>query len=104
MSRMVSARIPDAVYDQALDQLQSLGATPTELIKCAFDYLIQENALPSARSKKAASSSMLEDASKREFLQNFFRKCTLSIDISSDPEHDKLAAIEARTAKYEALA
>lgn len=104
MSKMVSARIPDAIYDQALDQLQSLGATPTELIKCAFDYLLQNNSLPSTQPKEASLSNTFEDASKRKFLQKFFQRCTLSVDIPSDLEYDKQVTIDARTAKYEALA
>lgn len=104
MSKMVSARIPDAVYDQALDQLQRLGATPTELIKCAFDYLLQNNSLPSAQPKDASLSHTFEDASKRAFLHKFFRKCMLEVDIPTNIEYDKQTATEAKAAKYEAFA
>ncbi len=32
MSKMVSARIPDALFDQGSAQLEDLGVTPSELI------------------------------------------------------------------------
>lgn len=54
MSKMVSARIPDALFDQGCARLEELGATQTQLVKAAFDYLLEERSLPQVSRKKRA--------------------------------------------------
>jgi len=40
MSKMISARIPDALYSQASIQLASLGASTSDLVNAAFEYVL----------------------------------------------------------------
>mgnify|MGYP001092759146 CR=1 FL=1 len=57
MSKMVSARIPDALFDQGSAQLEDLGVTPSELIKAAYEYVVKERALPQQVRPISQSSS-----------------------------------------------
>lgn len=106
MSKMVSARVPDAIYDQVSAQLAELGSSPSELVNSAFEYVLQEKKLPAA--PKAAPKKKVRKLSQEqtERLRRFFAACTLDPPgkIPSDVAYDKKAIAEARRAKYEALA
>lgn len=102
MSRMVTARVPDALYEQGALQLEKIGATTSELVKAAFEYVLKEHSLP----KKQASSSKDRTLSKEraQELAKAFQACTLELNIPSDIDYDKQTIREARSARYEALA
>lgn len=103
MSKMVSARVPDAVYDQASAQLASMGASTSELINAAYEYLLHEHDLPRPQQKNANTERRLSPAQANK-LKELFAACTLDIDIPSDVSYDKQAIRESREAKHEALA
>ena len=106
MSKMVSARVPDAIYDQVSAQLAELGSSPSELVNSAFEYVLQEKKLPAA--PKAAPKKQVRKLSQeqRARLKRFFDGCTLdpTVKIPADIEYDKRMLAEALREKYEALA
>lgn len=102
MSKMVSARVPDALFDQGNIQLEKLGATTSDLIKSAFEYVLKEHALPSG--SESHSSKRLLTKAQATRLRDSLAACSLHLDIPSDVAHDKRIAREARIERHEALA
>lgn len=102
MSKMVSARIPDALFEQGSMQLKALGATTSELVNAAFEYLLREGALPTRAPQKDSRRSLSRD--EGEALARALRACSLDLDISSDIASDKAIIQSERTRRYEALA
>lgn len=103
MSKMVSARIPDALFDQGCAQLEELGATQTQLIKAAFDYLIEERSLPQPPRKKRAVARRCLTKKQKQTLAAKLASCQLDIDIPTDVAYAKETAHQMREAKYEAV-
>ena len=104
MSKMVSARIPDAMYEQANHCLQELKSSPSELIKAAFDYLIEHQTLPPVQNFNDAKQNRELDYETREHLKQAFRSCTLGVNYSNDINQEKEEIRSAKVSKYEALA
>lgn len=102
MSKMVSARIPDAVYDQVNSQLRSLGFSPSELINAAFEYFLSERKMPESSQSPAGQRKLGKEDVER--LRKFIQSSTLNIEISPDVKQDKRIVRESKVAKYEALA
>lgn len=102
MSKMVTARVPDALFEQGSIQLRSLGATPSELVKAAFEYLLSERALPQGGACAPRERRELS-AEQTERLREALRACSLDLDIPADVAHDKRIAHEVRS-RHEALA
>lgn len=46
---MVSARIPESTYLRVKDILNEIGASQTDLVLAAFEYVLERGALPEAR-------------------------------------------------------
>lgn len=103
MSRMISARVPDALYEQANIQLEKLGASTSELVNAAFEYLLREHRLPKA-TKGAREQKRVLAKDEKSRLDKMFAACTLNVDMPSDIALDKRLAHEARGAKHEAFA
>ena len=94
---LVSARITEAKKSAAKDILSSMGATTSDLINTAFDYLLETKELP--RTKNA-------DRPTRAAFEQFVAESTLPIEWGPDaPDGDyrKLLRQEKRNA-YESLA
>lgn len=102
MSKMVSARIPDAIYDQVCVQLKSLGFSPSELINAAFEYFLSERKMPGSSQGQQGQRKLSKKDVER--LRKFVKNSTLNIDISPDVEQDKRIVRESKAAKYEDLA
>ncbi len=96
-SALVSARVPRAKREAAATLLESLGATTSELVNSAFDYLIENRRLPVSES--APSRDMAAFSA-------FVGEGTLDIDWGPDAEFLDYKAIirEGRRAEYESLA
>lgn len=104
MSKMVSARIPDATFEQASMQLESIDASMTDLINAAFEYLLQEHRLPlTERTSSGSTVRKMSKAQAAEF-KSMLDACTMKMDIPSDVAFDKQIILEAKQAKHEALA
>lgn len=104
MSRMVSARVPDAIYDQASIQLDEMGSSPSELINAAFEYLLREKSLPESAERADAGKRRVLTKGREATLRHAFGACRLKIDIPSDVSYDKRVVSEARSSKHAALA
>lgn len=102
MSKMISARVPDAVFEQASIQLESLGASTSDLVNAAFEYVLSERSLPVVPKKVKANKRVLTEKMRKE-LTSLFKGCTLGVSTPADVSHDKEIIRKSRTAKYEAL-
>ena len=95
---MVSARVPGAKKKRAVGVLSSIGASMSDLINSALDYVIANEALPEVESAEAASPT---DAGFAKFVS----ASTLDIDWSDEPGLDyKEFMRRERLADYESLA
>lgn len=104
MSKMVSARVPDALFEQGSLQLEALGSNATELVRAAFEYVLKNKALPTTEPIASKQKQRKLTAEQRKQLQSALRACTLNVNISADIASNKQAVRDARSARYEALA
>lgn len=102
MSKMISARIPDGLYEQGSLQLAKLGATPSDLVKAAFEYLLHEQSLP--QKAEDASRDRRLSKEKARALKEAFQACSLGISIPDDVAYAKNIARESKVSHHEALA
>ncbi len=100
MSKMISARVPDALYEQASTQLSSLGFNTSDLVNAAFEYVLKEKTLPKTACAHSSKKRSLTEQ-QTAHLANVFRKCTLGISIPDNIAHDKQVARSRRVEKYE---
>lgn len=101
-SAMVNARVPRAKKEAGAEILESLGATTTELVNGAFDYLLANRQLPDATPRGRREA---ENRTAARFAE-FEKLSTLSIDWGPVPEsvdYRKIIA-EGKRADYESLA
>ncbi|MDO4183023.1 MAG: hypothetical protein Q4E12_05400 [Coriobacteriia bacterium] len=104
MSTMITARIPDEVVSQGRLKLQELGASTTDLVRAAYDYLIAEGKLPGASRSASGSLSALTPGQKAD-LQAKLEAATLHPCINLPANWDyKEALAEQVWDSYEALA
>ena len=89
MSKMISARIPDALYSQASIQLASLGASTSDLVNAAFEYVLEEHALPTAHPSKNKQKKRALSKDQKQLIKNMFKNCMLDLDIPDDIKADK---------------
>ena len=104
MSKMISARIPDALYSQASIQLASLGASTSDLVNAAFEYVLEEHALPTTHPAKSKQKKRALSKDQKQLIKSMFKNCMLDLDISDDVEADKRYAQAVRASKYEDIA
>lgn len=97
-STLVNARIPRAKKEAAAGLLRSLGATTSELINGAYDYLIENGRLPSGRISEARHD-------EAEFAA-FVSESTLQInwDVEAEAPDHKALIRAGKRADYESLA
>lgn len=55
MADIVTARVPSEIRRQGNEALKALGATPTQLINAAYEYVIEHGSLPSQRRSREVS-------------------------------------------------
>jgi antitoxin component of RelBE/YafQ-DinJ toxin-antitoxin module len=94
MEDMVTARVPREIRRQGNMVLQRIGATPTQLVNNAYEYVIRHGKLPRAseREKERAQTITPEE---REALRDFLVATQLSIP----QEWASLSAKEIRAAR-----
>lgn len=93
---LVSARVARGKKEHGVEVLSSMGATVSDLINSAFDYVIAAKQLPIANEETARRTD--------EFAQ-FVERSTLDVNWPEgfDGNYKKLIA-EGRLARYESLA
>ena len=95
---MVSARVPNAKKKRAVNVLSSIGATTSDLINSALDYVIKNEALPGTEPAESDTRTPADFAS-------FVAASTLEVDWSREPLSDyKEFMRRERLADYESLA
>ena len=96
-SALVSARVPKAKKETAAAVLASLGATASDLVNDAFDFVLAEGRMP--------GSTVLRNREQTAF-EEFVQQSTLAVDWGDDAaDGDYKRLIRARkAADYESLA
>lgn len=93
---LVSARLPRAKKERGCSVLADIGATTSDLINKAFDYVIANGELPNAEKTTAPTT---------EDFAAFVQASTLEVDWPDDFGGDyKELEARLRRAEYEALA
>lgn len=100
-SVLVNARVPRAKKEVSVGILESLGATTSELINSAYDYLLEHKELPTSRN--TSKEKRLHD---REAFAAFAEESTLDINWGEHPESFdyKQFMSSRKRADYESLA
>lgn len=95
-SALVNARVPRAKKEAGASILESVGATTSELINSAYDYLLEHKELPTANNAPRNRASFAD----------FATESTLNIDWGKHPEafDYKRFMSEQRRNDYESLA
>lgn len=70
-SALVNARVPLAKKEACTNMLKALGSTPSQLINCAYDYVLEYGKLPRAEPERPRDY---------QSLASFIERGTLSID------------------------
>jgi hypothetical protein len=96
---LVSARVSKAKKDACTSVLESLGASTTELINCAFDYVLENKALPSVADGRPQSTK-----DSISGFQDFVGCSTMAIDWSCAPTDYKEIIRAGKAADYESIA
>lgn len=75
MDAIVSARVPVAVKERGNSILKELGATPSQLVNAAYEYVLAEGKLPQARSdlERLRGTVRTLDAGQREKIARSLR-------------------------------
>ena len=79
------------------------GKRDPELVKAAFDYLLEERSLPQVSRKKRAVTRRRLTKEQKQALAAKLTSCQLDIDIPTDVAYAKKAAHQMREAKYEVV-
>ncbi|MDO4182013.1 MAG: hypothetical protein Q4E12_00150 [Coriobacteriia bacterium] len=103
MDAMVSGRVPVQVKEHGARILAEIGATQSQLIQAAYEYLIAEGKLPAPAEKLRGGGALKEQDIKD--LEDFINKTTVKVDPSFWEGFDlKEELARGRAADYEALA
>ena len=103
MDAMVSGRIPVEMKERGAALLTEIGATQTELIRAAYEYLIAEGKLPVPNAELAGPAALTER--DMAALEQFINETTFAVDPAFWDGFDyKETIAEGRRADYEALA
>ena len=108
MSDLVSARIAPEIRRQGNEVLAQLGSTPSELIRCAYEYVIANRQLPGVEPDDARRADAVPDAVTLDALVASIAHSTVNMPASAWDEiangDYKAYIAAAREADYEALA
>lgn len=111
---MVTARVPSEIRRQGNAVLKEIGATPTQLVNAAYEYVLARHGLPKAADKPESCASAGEqgtvtrrtlDPVAAHELATSIERSTLAIPESfwAGRTYKEILA-EGRCADYEALA
>lgn len=101
MSTMVTARIPDELYEQGKERLAALGATPSQLMRAAWDYVVQQGEIPTAQKPVSNTRRVLTEEQRRDFGAKL-RATRLPLSLPPDWDY-KSELSKMMAAEYEAL-
>lgn len=102
MDTMVSARVPVEIKSRADLVLKDLGATVTDLVNAAFEYVLRFGALPEAQESDVSETPELKvldgDAAQR-FREEWGARAVLDLP-SYDGTNYKSLLDDARSERY----
>lgn len=102
---MVTARVGRTLRRRGDEALRRIGATPTELVNRAFEYVVETGELPELPSARRAAPGVRRiDSAMRERVMAFVDRATFAVPAGSIPDDYKQQVGEAIRAKYESLA
>ena len=76
MDAIVTARVPVEIKEQGARILKGLGATQSQLVNAAYDYLIATGELPNVKAAADDYGRMLTAAENAELVESI-RECVL---------------------------
>lgn len=104
---IVTARVPVEIKEQGNAVLKKIGATPTELVNAAYQYVLEHGELPAGRSLPAdlAGKRRILTEERKRLIQDRVRRTTFAVPASywQGKTDDQLLG-EALREKYEAFA
>lgn len=105
MEAMVTARIPVEIKEQGNAILKEIGATATQLVNAAYEYLLATRELPVVHASVSGKRKLSEG--QRADLQAFFNASSIDApdsfwEVLGERDYRDLAA-EWRLRDYEAL-
>lgn len=104
MDSRVSARVPVETRERGDRQLARIGATTTQLINAAYDYVIETGKLPRAPEKQKSRSRKLTEAQMAELRQRIAQTtCPVPAAYFAGRSDESILEEELRR-DYEALA
>lgn len=100
MDAIVTARVPVALKERGNDVLREIGATPTQLINAAYEFVLSEHELPQSRSFLSSESGKKRVLSpeQRKKIQHSLQAMYVGPISDSTPFADQLNA--ARDERY----
>lgn len=70
MDAIVTARVPVEIKEQGNALLRAMGATPTQLVNAAYEFLLKEGKLPQAQQKPSARKRKLTTAQRQRVVDS----------------------------------
>lgn len=104
MDAIVTARVPVEVKEQVNEILNEIGATQTQLVNAAYDYVLSQRELPRAKPPSRRTTRRLTAEQMRE-LRERMERMTIAVpeDFWAGRSYKDIIA-EGKAADYEALA
>lgn len=103
MMATVTARVPAEIRRQGNAVLEQLNATPTELIRAAYEYVLATGQMPVAKDGTGRDASELPDEKQRK-LAEMIAETTFDVSPSLlDFDSYKQIRAQGLAEKYEAL-
>lgn len=105
MDSIVTARVPSEIKEQGNDVLRAIGATPTQLVNAAYEYVLAYGKLPRMSAGDSDPATRALSAEQKKLLRSFVAESTYAVPESywGDKSYKDLIE-EGRRLDYEALA
>lgn len=103
MDAIVTARVPAEIKERGKAILQSIGATPTDLINAAYNYVLANGKLPAVSPSPEALKSQRRTLSKTQQKELKQRTLNTTFDIPTsywEEKTDEERLVEALKGKY----
>lgn len=104
MDAIVSARVPVAVKERGNTALRELGATPSQLINAAYEYVLAERKLPKTREPLRVEDGRIRELSPQQQEKICTSLAAMYIGPAYDSTDFKSQLNEARDERYAHLA
>jgi antitoxin component of RelBE/YafQ-DinJ toxin-antitoxin module len=100
---LVSARVPKEIRRQGNVVLERIGATPTQLVNAAYQYVIEHGALPATKKELSPANRTLSVAQLNKLKARSLRMALPGSELALKNRDLKELLAEGRLADYESL-